>query len=89
MGKRRRAGAFPGPLNQPKRERHANKPQLFSLAHPVSATPFSRRQWLQTVSGGFGYLALAGLCAEESPATSPLAPKTPHFAPRAKRIIFL
>ena len=49
--------------------------------------PFSRRQWLQTVGGGFGYLALAGLCAEE--ATSPLAPKAPHFAPRAKRVIFL
>ncbi len=56
----------------------------------ASFTPHSsRRQWLQTVSGGFGSLALAGLCAEETGAISPLAPKSPHFAPRAKRVIFM
>ena len=48
----------------------------------------SRREMLKGVSSGFGYLALAGLCAEAAPA-SPLAPKAPHFAPRAKRVIFL
>lgn len=48
----------------------------------------SRRQWLQTVSAGFGYVAFAGLCAEQSHA-GPLAPKTPHFEPKAKRVIFL
>src|SRR5690349_13629535 len=53
----------------------------------------SRRQWLQTVSAGFGFTALAGLAADaaaaEAKSAGPLAPKTPHFAPRAKRVIFL
>jgi hypothetical protein len=51
----------------------------------------SRRELLQTASCGFGYLALASLCtelaAEES--SNPLAPKSPHFTPHAKRVIFL
>ena len=34
-------------------------------------------------------LALAGLCQQASASESPLAPKLPHFAPRAKRVIFL
>src|SRR5206468_11345659 len=39
---------------------------------------------------GFGALALAGLAANEARANSnPLAPKAPHFAPKAKRVIFL
>ncbi|QDU97398.1 DUF1501 domain-containing protein [Lignipirellula cremea] len=53
---------------------------------------FSRRQMLQTASAGFGALALAGLCAQESQAAkaaSPLQPKAPHFEPKAKRVIFL
>ena len=51
----------------------------------------SRRDWLKTASCGFGYLALASMCAEASSddATHPLAPKAPHFTPRAKRVIFL
>ncbi|MFO0902628.1 MAG: DUF1501 domain-containing protein [Pirellulales bacterium] len=52
----------------------------------------SRRQWLEAVTGGMGTLALASLLtpsrAEEGPTASPLAPRTPHFAPRAKRVIF-
>ena len=47
----------------------------------------SRREMLKSVSSGFGYLALAGMCAEAAKA-DPLAPKTPHFAPKAKRVIF-
>ena len=53
---------------------------------------FSRRTLLKTVSSGFGYLAFAGLAARLSAAEesrNPLAPKEPHFAPRAKRVIFL
>ncbi|HEY1064508.1 MAG TPA: DUF1501 domain-containing protein [Pirellulales bacterium] len=52
---------------------------------------FSRRRALQTVSAGFGYLAFAGLAHEAAAdeKTSPLAVKSPHFAPRAKRVIFL
>jgi hypothetical protein len=48
----------------------------------------SRRQALQSVACGFGYLALAGLTSEAS-ANNPLAPKTPHHTPRAKRVIFI
>lgn len=53
--------------------------------------PFSRRQLLQRSALGFGSLALASLLAEESTAApvDPLAPRMPHFEPRAKRIIFL
>ncbi len=47
----------------------------------------SRREMLKSVSSGFGYLALAGMCAEAAKA-DPLAPKTPHFVPKAKRVIF-
>ena len=54
---------------------------------------FTRREMLKSVSSGFGYLALAGLCAKqaaaESSSSNPLAPKTPHFAPKAKRVIFM
>lgn len=57
----------------------------------------SRRQLLRESAVGFGYLALASLLAEETAAATPpttrsadpLAPKDPHFAPRAKRVIFL
>jgi len=56
----------------------------------------SRRTLLQS-GAGFGYLALAGLLGEAAAkaatvsgdAPKPLAPKPPHFKPRAKRIIFL
>jgi len=59
------------------------------------ATP--RRDFLRSSACGFGLLALADLCAEEvrrtvggEPRSSEaLAPKPPHFDPRAKRVIFL
>ena len=50
----------------------------------------SRRRWLQTASCGFGGLALQGLAASlAQAASSPLAVRSPHYAPRAKRVIFL
>src|SRR5690554_897880 len=49
----------------------------------------SRREALQSMACGFGYLALAGLASEQAKAANPLAPKQPHFPPRAKRVIFL
>lgn len=51
----------------------------------------SRRQLLRTASAGFGYLAFAGLSttAAQAATANPLAPKAPHFPPRAKRVIFL
>src|SRR6516165_10011863 len=50
----------------------------------------TRRRFLQDSACGFGALALAGLGASKALASDdPLAPKLPHFAPRAKRVIFL
>jgi len=55
----------------------------------------SRREFLQTASGGFGALALAGMLAEQSSATDsavasdPLSARPGHFSPRADRVIFL
>jgi hypothetical protein len=50
---------------------------------------FSRRQALQTMGTGFGYLAFSGLSTMAAQAyRNPLDPKGPHFAPRAKRVIF-
>ena len=45
---------------------------------------------LKSSACGFGYMALAGLSAEAAlKSQSPLMSKTPHFEPRAKRVIFL
>ncbi|MEW6306129.1 MAG: DUF1501 domain-containing protein [Verrucomicrobiota bacterium] len=51
----------------------------------------TRRRALKNLACGFGYLALAGLAAERAVAGSvnPLAPRLPHFTPRAKRVIFI
>lgn len=53
----------------------------------------SRRQALKQTAVGFGSLALASLLADQGSAAplpiDPLAPKLPHFAARAKRVIFL
>jgi hypothetical protein len=49
----------------------------------------SRRSFLRQAASGFGYLAFAGLATEAAAKDSPLAPRAPHFAPRAKRVIML
>jgi hypothetical protein len=52
----------------------------------------SRRHLLRQSSCGFGLMSLAGLLAEEGRSAepaSPMAPKQPHFTPRAKRVIFM
>jgi hypothetical protein len=58
--------------------------------------PMSRRDLLMATSAGFGFMALAGLttraAAEEKKNNlkdNPLAPKAPHFAARAKRVIMM
>jgi hypothetical protein len=57
------------------------------------ALPTSRRQILQRTGFGFGTFALADLLGREAPAatdlSNPLAPRQPHYAPRAKSIIHL
>ena len=50
--------------------------------------PFSRRQMVQALGGGFGSLALAQLHASATTVT-PTQPLLPHFAPKAKHIIHL
>ncbi len=55
----------------------------------------SRRAALKHLSAGFGYLAFAGLAAQATAQDKPevkrslLSPRKPHFAARAKRVIFL
>src|SRR5206468_1852582 len=64
------------------------------------STEINRRQLLRRAGGGFASLALAALLADESPIEAagepgrdpgqePLALRAPHFAARAKRVIFL
>ncbi|HEY2157874.1 MAG TPA: DUF1501 domain-containing protein, partial [Isosphaeraceae bacterium] len=55
----------------------------------------SRREMLRRSGMGFGTLALGGLLADSGmlgaaeASGSPLAPRAPHFAPKAKRVIHL
>ena len=57
----------------------------------------SRRAFLRRAGGGFGMVALTALLQREgllaagsiSSTPNPLAPRTPHFRPRAERVIFL
>jgi hypothetical protein len=58
--------------------------------------PASRREFLARAGGGLGALALAALAPHsahsndhDSPVSNPLAVRPPHFAPRAKRVVWL
>ncbi|HZJ13441.1 MAG TPA: DUF1501 domain-containing protein [Chthoniobacteraceae bacterium] len=53
----------------------------------VTPRMLTRRDLLKTVSAGFGWLAFQGLAGRA--AASSLALQAPHFAARAKRVIFL
>ena len=76
-------------------------PPLFSegpMNSPTSTTSiFSRREMLSRFASGFAMLPLYSLLAEEAPRTSLSPPSairspqspSPHFAPRAKHVIFL
>jgi len=55
----------------------------------MNTTQLSRRQLLRSVACGFGGLALSDMMSSLARDASPLAVRTPHFAPRAKRVIFL
>ena len=58
---------------------------------PPSEAPMTRRAALRAAGCGFGFLGLGAMLAREAEAAveNPLAPRAPHFAPRAKRVIFL
>lgn len=56
----------------------------------MNQSSFTRRDALRSTACGFGSLALAGLADEQSRAeAAATAERQPHFAPRAKRVIFL
>src|SRR5687768_4060958 len=68
--------------------------------HTNSKSIVSRREFLARAGGGIGSLALASLIAESTSANpqsafsnpeseNPLAPKQPHYTPKAKRVISL
>ena len=65
-------------------------PRLFAPPPPCCS---SRRDFLSTAGSGFGLLALAGLLADQkllgADAVNPLAAKPPHFAAKAKSVIWL
>lgn len=78
-----------------------NMPQSGSsnVATTLNQFPLGRRQMLMRSGTGFGMLGLSSLLASEQPpivpplakddSNNPLAPKAPHYQPRAKRVIFL
>ncbi|MFP6694137.1 MAG: DUF1501 domain-containing protein, partial [Pirellulales bacterium] len=63
--------------------------------HRNPLPPVSRRDALHRIGAGFGTLGLAGVMADSglvataatSQSGSPLDPKPPHFAPKAKHVI--
>jgi len=58
---------------------------VFHRNDPMNPAFFSRRDFLARTSHGFGAMALWHLMAREGVAAAP----QPHFAPRAKNVIFL
>src|SRR3989442_6291624 len=53
----------------------------------------SRRKFFRDCAGGIGTIALAQLLEQDARAAAveqnPLAPRKPHFAPKAKNVIFM
>ena len=56
---------------------------------PHSRRPHTRREALRAMGAGFGMTALASIVGQSATATGPWAPKSPHFAPRAKHVIYI
>jgi len=82
-----------GKTGDPERQADAMHCQSH-LNRPADPTSLARRWFLQQCGVGLGAVALGQLMAEAGYAApadpaDPLAPKAPHFAPRAKRVIFL
>ncbi len=62
------------------------------LQQPTDSTLAARRWFLQQCGIGLGALGLAdllGSMAKAAPSSEPFAPKKPHFAAKAKHVIFL
>ena len=63
-----------------------------ALHTPHSALVAARRHFFQQCRVGIGAMALGSLLANDgkaATASDPLSPRPPHFAPRAKNVIFL
>ena len=63
-------------------------------SQPAHLPLLSRRRMLKRSALGFGHLALTAMLADQATAAAvdpshPLAPRSPHFPARAKRVIFL
>src|SRR2546422_919558 len=56
------------------------------MIHPFTPT---RRHFFHDCGIGIGSMALGSLLRADSPVPNPFAPKPPHFAPKAKAVIFL
>ena len=66
------------------------------MTHSIDVPSISRRDLLTRSAAGFGMLGLASVLnderlanAESTLSNDPLAPKAPHFAPKAKHLVFL
>lgn len=63
------------------------------MKHPIESFPRNRRAFLRGLGSGFGSMALAAMASEQAVLAgtneNPLAPKTPHFPAKAKRVILL
>ena len=60
------------------------------MTPPATDHTQQRRRFFQTCGLGFGALAIAGLEQREAlAAPSPMAPQQPHFAAKAKNVIYL
>ncbi len=52
-------------------------------------SPIARRQFFRQTAGAVGAAALASLCAADKTRAAESAATAPHFAPQAKRVIYL
>src|SRR3954464_3707659 len=55
----------------------------------MNGRDITRRWFFEQCGVGLGTAALGSLLADSGYAADPLLPKAPHFAPKAKRVIFL
>src|SRR5436189_3989285 len=55
----------------------------------MNGRDITRRWFFEQCGIGLGTAALGALLADSGYAADPLLPKAPHFAPKAKRVIFL
>src|SRR5262245_19289601 len=69
--------------------------KIMKTNHQKPTRHLSRRWFIEQCGVGLGAMALnhclsrAGYAAAPQSAANPLAPKQPHFAPKAKNVIFL